>query len=136
MLLLKHSSPQKKEGPFDTFLSGLLGGYLVFGQRSPRTGKISSVSQQIVIYVFARTVLAVAKLSVEPKMGLIQNAQVSARIKENAWPAFAALSWASVMYVFRWHPESVQPSLRSSMSYIYVQSDHWDSLKTLLWHNK
>ncbi len=136
MLLLKHSSPSKKEGPFDTFFSGLLGGYLVFGQRSPRTGKISSVSQQIVIYVFARTVLAVAKLSVEPKMGLINNVELSNTIKQNAWPAFAALSWASVMYVFRWHPESVQPSLRSSMSYIYVQSDHWDSLKTLIWHNK
>lgn len=136
MLLLKHSSTSKKEGPFDTFLSGLLGGYLVFGQRSPRTGKVSSVSQQIVIYVFARTVLALAKLSVEPKMGLVTNTQLSNRIKESAWPAFAALSWASVMYVFRWHPESIQPSLRSSMSYIYVQSDHWDSLKTLIWHNK
>lgn len=69
-------------------------------------------------------------------MGLVTNAQLSSRIKESAWPAFAALSWASVMYVFRWHPESIQPSLRSSMSYIYVQSDHWDSLKTLIWHNK
>lgn len=125
-----------KEGPYDTFFSGLLGGYVVFGQRNARTGKISSISQQIVIYVFARVMLAIAKLSVEPSSGLVTNVHLSNRIKENAWPAFAALSWGMVMFVFRWHPESIQPSLRSSMSYIYVQSDHWDSLKTLLWHNK
>ena len=136
MIVLRRASPSGKEGAFDTFLSGLLGGYLVFGQRSPRTGKVSSVSQQIVIYVFARVVLAMAKLSVEPKMGLVTDIKLSNAIKESAWPAFAALSWASVMYVFRWYPESIQPSLRSSMSYIYVQSDHWDSLKTLIWHNK
>lgn len=38
----------------------------------------------------------------------------------NGWPAFASLSWAMVMYIFRWHPESVQSSLRSSMSYMWV----------------
>lgn len=38
-----------KEGPFDTFFAGLLGGYLVFGRRSKR-GNVSSVSKQIVIF--------------------------------------------------------------------------------------
>ncbi|KLU81470.1 peroxisomal membrane protein 4 [Magnaporthiopsis poae ATCC 64411] len=60
-LLLKHYGPTPgKEGPYDTLLAGMLGGYLVFGGRSRRTGKISSVNQQIVIYVFARVVLALA----------------------------------------------------------------------------
>lgn len=50
MLALKHfGSEPGKEGPFDTFFSGLLGGYLVFGRRSKR-GNISSVSKQIVIF--------------------------------------------------------------------------------------
>ncbi|KAJ2968199.1 hypothetical protein NQ176_g9296 [Zarea fungicola] len=54
MLALKRFGPTPgKEGPLDSFFAGLLGGYIVFGQRSPRTGKISSVSQQIVIYIFA-----------------------------------------------------------------------------------
>jgi peroxisomal membrane protein 4 len=50
MLMLKHmgSSPGK-EGPYDTFFAGLLGGYLVFGRRSKK-GHISSVSKQIVIF--------------------------------------------------------------------------------------
>lgn len=38
-----------KEGPYDTFFAGALGGYLVFGRRSKR-GNVSSVSKQIVIF--------------------------------------------------------------------------------------
>ena len=99
------------EAGFDTFLSGLVGGYLVFGR-----GIQSSVNQQIVIYVFARVVLALAKLSVA-KGGLIPRKARDVTTKK-AWPIFAALSWASVMYIFRWYPETLQPSLRSSMTYI------------------
>jgi peroxisomal membrane protein 4 len=123
-------------GPYDTFLAGLLGGYLVFGRRSPRTGRISSVNQQIVIYVFARVMLALARLLVKPQAGIVRSAELSNKLRENAWPVFAAMSWGSVMWIFRWYPESVQTSLRSSMKYIYQDSDHWDSLRTFLWHNK
>jgi peroxisomal membrane protein 4 len=50
MLLLKHMGNESgKEGRYDTFFAGLLGGYLVFGRRSKR-GHISSVSKQIVIF--------------------------------------------------------------------------------------
>jgi peroxisomal membrane protein 4 len=50
MLMLKHAgSNPGKEGPYDTFFAGLLGGYLVFGRRSKK-GHISSVSKQIVIF--------------------------------------------------------------------------------------
>ena len=124
MLLLKHSSPTGKERHYDSFLAGLLGGYVVFGRDIH-----NSVSQQIVIYVFARVMLALAKLMVQPKgvgrvegggggMGLIPNEKLRREVIRNAWPAFASLSWAAVMYVFRWHPETVQPSLRNSMHYM------------------
>jgi hypothetical protein len=50
MLALKHmGSEPGKEGPYDTFFAGLLGGYLIFGRRSKR-GHVSSVSKQIVIF--------------------------------------------------------------------------------------
>lgn len=136
MLLLKHmGSDPGKEGTYDTFFSGLLGGYLVFGRRSKR-GHISSVSKQIVIFVFARVCLSLAKLSIEPSFGIIKNPELSRRISHDAWPVFAALSWGSVMWLFRWYPETVQSGLRSSMDYIYVQSDHWDSLRNFLIYNK
>ncbi|KAK3936179.1 peroxisomal membrane protein 4 [Diplogelasinospora grovesii] len=138
-LLLKHyGATPGKEGPFDTFIAGLLGGYFVFGQRSKRSGKISSVNQQIVIYVFARVVLALARLAVKPGHGLpvVSEPNRSAVISHYAWPVFASVSWASVMYLFRWHAAELQPSLRSSMTYIYSNSETWDGLQNFIWHNK
>lgn len=134
MLAMKYLNPAgAKEGPFDTFFAGLLGGYVVFG-RHP-----GSISQQIVIYVFARVVLALASLSVQPNMHPLSSLvtpEARAKIQEYAWPAFASLTWASVMYVFRWQPESIANSLKSSMTYIYVDCDYWTSFHNLLIHNK
>ncbi|KAK5144859.1 hypothetical protein LTR04_001457 [Oleoguttula sp. CCFEE 6159] len=137
-----------KEGQYDTFVAGLVGGYTVFGR-----GIQSSVNQQIVIYVFARVVLALAKLAVSPPsnellggsygpggLGIGGRGERADAIRElvrrNSWPVFASLSWAMVMYLFRWHSDTLQPSLRSSMNYIYVNADHWDSLRNFIWHNK
>lgn len=150
MLALKHmGSEPGKEGSLDTFIAGLLGGYLVFGRRSKR-GNVSSVSKQIVIFsksspvwvalltclVFARVMLALAQLSIQPEVGIIRTSELRNKISYGAWPAFAALSWGSVMWLFRWYPDTVQSGLRSSMDYIYVQSDQWDSLRNFLIHNK
>ncbi|KAF1995897.1 peroxisomal membrane protein 4 [Amniculicola lignicola CBS 123094] len=142
MLFLRHTSPTGKERHYDSFLAGLIGGYTIFGRTIH-----DSISQQIVIYVFARVALALAKLAVQPRnvgriegggggWELLGGGELKREVVRNAWPAFASLSWAMVMYLFRWHPENVQPSLRSSMHYIYVQSDHWDSLRSFIWHNK
>jgi len=143
MLILRLLNPSRpgKEGPYDAFFAGLLGGYLVFG-----SAKQGGVNQQIVIYVFARVILALARLSIEaptmtsttPTPTLFTqrfSPETKAMIERNAWPAFASLSWAFVMYIFRWQPESIQPSLRSSMKYIYVNSDYWDSMRNFLLYN-
>ncbi|KAL8849883.1 MAG: hypothetical protein Q9221_005149 [Calogaya cf. arnoldii] len=129
LLFLRSTSPEGKESSPHTFVAGLVGGYMVFGR-----GIQSSVNQQIVIYVFARVVLALARLSVQ-KGGAIPR-EFRERVTNNAWPVFAALSWASVMWLYRWQPETLQPSLKSSMKYIYTDSDHWDSFRTLLLQNK
>ncbi|KZF23814.1 peroxisomal membrane protein 4 [Xylona heveae TC161] len=139
------------EARYDTFIAGLIGGYYVFGR-----GIQSSVNQQIVIYVFARVVLALAKLAVM-KMPALSGGMsrttsaggsaggagstanpldLGTAITKHSWPVFASLSWAFVMYIFRWHPDAVQPSLRSSMKYIYVNADYWDSFKNFLIYNK
>lgn len=78
---------------------------------------------QIVIYVFARVVLGFAKLAVRPNMHPLSGfitPEARAEIEKNAWPAFASLSWAFVMYLFRWYPDTLMSSLRSSMVYMYV----------------
>lgn len=135
LFLKKFGATPGKEGPYDTFFAGLLGGYLIFGRRSKR-GHISSVSKQIVIFIFARVCLSLAEISVKPSVGIIKSSKLSERISHDAWPVFAALSWGSVMWLFRWYPDTVQAGLRSSMDYIYVQSDHWDSLRNFLVYNK
>ncbi|KAI9791143.1 MAG: hypothetical protein M1833_001702 [Piccolia ochrophora] len=140
LLLLRSARPSGKEARADTFLAGLLGGYYVFGR-----GMQSSVNQQIVIYVFARVVLALAKLSVQGRDGrggigggLQEMVKGEGRAGQGfawAWPVFASLSWGGVMWIYRWHPDVVQPSLRSSMKYIYSNADHWDSFRNFLVHN-
>lgn len=96
------------------------------------------MNQQIVIYVFARVVLALAKLAVQPPgdnslvggsyggrggKGMVGLNEEQMRLaREYSWPVFASLSWAGVMWLFRWYPETLQPSLRSSMTYMYVFS--------------
>jgi hypothetical protein len=109
------------------FIGGLLGGYAVFGRSR------SQVSQQIIIYVFVRVVLALAKLSIQPKAAtsvssygemssggweLLGNGDLRDNVEKYAWPVFASVSWASVMWLWRWHPETVQSSMRSSMNYM------------------
>ncbi|KAJ5097623.1 hypothetical protein N7456_008344 [Penicillium angulare] len=135
MIILRNINPSGagKEGRYDSFVAGLLGGYTVFG-RQP-----GSVSQQIVIYVFARVMLSLAKLAVEPNMHPLSplvTPEARAKIYEHAWPAFASFTWAFVMYIFRWYPDTLVSSLRSSMVYIYADSDHWDSFRNLFIHNK
>jgi len=117
MLILRRTSPTGKEFSYHTFLAGLTGGYMVFGR-----GIQSSVNQQIVIFVFARVMLALAKLSVQRKSegGVGMGWEMRERVKRNAWPVFASLSWAGVMWVYRWYPDTIQPSLKSSMKYMYV----------------
>lgn len=126
LLILRQTDPETsgglvkssghKEPSYHTFLAGLLGGYYVFGR-----GIQSSVNQQIVIYVFARVVLGVAKLAVQPKKdggwGLA-GYQTREQIGRGAWPVFAACSWGGVMWLFRWYPEVLQSSLRGSMTYM------------------
>ena len=115
MLFLRRASLDNKEHPFHSFLAGLTGGYLVFGR-----GIQSSVNQQIVIYVFARVVLALAKLSVQKRSegGVGMGRNLREKVERNAWPVFASLSWAMIMWIFRWYPETIQPSLKSSMKYM------------------
>lgn len=51
------------------FFSGLVAGYLVFGRTAASR---SAVTQQIVIYVFARVVLGFAKLAVTEREGAVR----------------------------------------------------------------
>ena len=134
---------------------------------------MSSVNQQIVIYVFARVVLGLAKLTIQPSapvprgtqagygditpggFGLLDSvtkgvglflgpdvwtderrAIFKKRVERDSWTVFASVSWAMVMWLFRWHPDVLQPSLRSSMKYLYDNAESWTGAKDWIWHNQ
>ncbi|KAI8873907.1 peroxisomal membrane protein 4 [Ramicandelaber brevisporus] len=102
-----------------SFLAGLVGGYCVFGENT-------NLNQQIVLYVFSRVVIGLAKMPV--KHGLIKE-------PEHSYPIFAALVWGAVMWLFRYERPVLQPSLQASMQYLYIDSNRWDSLRNWIWHN-
>jgi peroxisomal membrane protein 4 len=174
MLALQSTNGGKK-APVHSFLAGLGGGYYVFGQGENAK---SNVSQQIVIYLFARVALALASLAVQPPgentlvggaygphggIGLLNLSPKNTELlKAYSWPAFASLSWAGVMWLFETYPETLQPSLRASMVYMYVElavwsamlsalprndpyadsahsydnAEKWNSARNFLWHNQ
>jgi len=140
MLLLQrtmsNASTTKRERPFDTFFAGLVGGWLVFGERT-------AINEQIVLYVLSRVITSFlprepskiplsAQTSTATGMGKGKSQPVDKRIFE----ALAALVWGTVMYQFANERERLAGGMVSSMSYLYLDSEKWSSLKTLLWHNK
>jgi len=120
-LILYLESKLHKETSSDSLIAGLIGGYLIFGDGSP-------VSQQINLYVFGRVAMALAKLVMKKNPTL----QKSTLVSNYAAPVFASLCWGSVMWLFRWHPDIVQPSMRSSMRYLYLKSNTWDDWRSYL----
>ncbi|KNE65003.1 hypothetical protein AMAG_10669 [Allomyces macrogynus ATCC 38327] len=110
-----------KESRVDAFLAGTVGGYLIFG-------KNNNINQQIVMYLFSRIMIGLAKLAVEKN--------VIPDPPQDPFPLFAAVVWGIVMWLFRHHRDTLQASLQASMQYLYNDSDVWNSLRNWIWHNK
>lgn len=93
---------------------------------------------QIVLYVVSRVIV-----SFLPRVTPVDVAKKGPNGTNRPIPpspplfaAFAALSWGAIMWLFRFREETLLPGIWSSMKYLYLDSEQWESLKTLLWHNK
>ncbi|KNC96409.1 uncharacterized protein SPPG_08308 [Spizellomyces punctatus DAOM BR117] len=109
-----------KEHNWDAFVAGVIGGYIVFG-------KNNNVNNQIVLYLFSRILIGLAKLAVK--------SNVVAEPK-HTFSVFAALVWGIVMWLFRHNRDTLQNSLQASMQYLYNDSENFDTFRNFLWHNK
>ncbi|KAI6045044.1 Tim17/Tim22/Tim23/Pmp24 family-domain-containing protein [Pisolithus marmoratus] len=132
-LLLQRKVNGGKERGCDPFVAGLIGGYIVFGDRS-------AVNEQIVFYVVSRVLasfLPRAKSDNSASSALATEAVVRP-IPPDAryFSLFAALSWGAVMWLFKHQGQTIQPGMFNSMTYLYRDSEVWTDLRTLLWHNK
>jgi len=56
------------------------------------------------LYVFARVMQGFAKLAIQK--GFVKDARGT--VSKYSWPIFGSLTWAAVMWMFRWHPEVIQ----------------------------
>ncbi|KAG0144810.1 hypothetical protein CROQUDRAFT_659493 [Cronartium quercuum f. sp. fusiforme G11] len=158
LLVLRHLGGGK-EHKIDTFLAGLLGGWIVFGEQT-------SVNEQIVLYCVSRVVssfLPRAKIPPsphKPKPDIIVTRTTSPTNARNwdapagsmphppgypyprsipvdrrVFEAYAAITWGAVMWLFRWRRHTLQGGLVNSMQYLYLDSEVWSNLKNLLWYN-
>ncbi|KAH9947672.1 peroxisomal membrane protein 4 [Amylocystis lapponica] len=128
-LLLQKKLNSGVQRSADTFIAGLIGGYVVFGERN-------AVNEQMVLYVCSRVVASFIPRASAPYSSTPSSGVKPIPPDAATFSFFAALSWAAAVWLFAERGETIQPGMFSSMTYLYRDSDHWNSLRTLLWHNK
>lgn len=104
-----------------SILSAVIGGFLVFGDNN-------SINSQINMYLTSRVLFALCRLGVEK--GYLPEP------KWDPFPFFTALVWGLVMWLFEYHQATLQPSLQSSMTYLYKDSNVWHDITDFLIYNK
>lgn len=112
---------ESKSHQIHHFLSAFCAGYVIFG-------RYNKVNEQINLYLLSRVIYGAAKLLVSK--GIVPEPQVK------VFPWFAALLWASVLWMFEHERSCLQGSLVSSMTYLYKDSDKWTNLRDFLIYNK
>ncbi|KAI0034936.1 peroxisomal membrane protein 4 [Vararia minispora EC-137] len=128
LLLVQKRVNGGKPRPYDTFVAGLLGGYVIFGDRT-------AINEQIVLYVCSRVVASFLPRAAPTRAPSASGDARPLPPDARYFSVFAALSWGLVMYLFDTRPQTIQPGMFSSMRYLYRDSERWSSLRTLLWHN-
>jgi len=128
-LLLQRRANGGKERNADTFVAGLLGGYIVFGRRT-------AVNEQIVLYVVSRVVASFLPRAALPKSTTVDGVVRPIPPDSRYFSVFAALAWGAVMWLFKYRGQTLQTGMFNSMVYLYRESEVWNDLRTLVWHNK
>lgn len=85
-------------------------------------------SLQISMYLLSRVLFALCRLGVEE--GYIP------KPRWDPFPLFTGLVWGLVLWLFEYHRPTLQPSLQSSMTYLYQDSNVWHDISDFLLYNK
>ncbi|GBL50249.1 hypothetical protein ACI3LY_002023 [Candidozyma auris] len=127
------------------FIAGAIGGWVVYSQHFGVFNP--GITHQITLYCYSRVTLALGKILVDillncrqPKLRIrgedvlwkdlteSQTRRFKAKIYNKSWKYFAVLVWALVMFIYDFHPQYLQSSLRHSMAYIYdTEMDTWSN---------
>lgn len=101
-----------KEDTLDTFIAGLVGGWYMFGERTP-------VNEQIVLYCAARCLASLLPRAPVPD-NYPPNKVIP--IDNTAHQIFAALTWGSVMWLFQNRRQFLNGGLVNSMDCMWCGS--------------
>ncbi|CAF1653192.1 unnamed protein product, partial [Didymodactylos carnosus] len=107
--------------PWRSFIAAFIVGYFVFNEHN-------SVNEQIILYLLSRITVGFARY--------LQKRSLLPKTQRPLFPWFAAFIWGVVLWLFESHRETLQPSLRSSMTYLYDNSNHWTSWKDFIVYDK
>lgn len=107
---------------WQVFVSAFIAGYLVFGENNP-------INAQINMYLLSRIIFGLCRLGAEK--GYLPTAE-KAKNGKDPFPLFAAVVWGIVLWLFEYHRHTLQPSLKSSMTYLYDDSEQWTNLKDFI----
>ncbi|GAA5881708.1 hypothetical protein JCM1840_000344 [Sporobolomyces johnsonii] len=145
-LLVQKTLAGGKARSMDTFWAGLVGGWIVFGERN-------AVNEQIVLYVVSRVITSFLPRSGPPPAPPPPGPSSSVAAdgfplppghpypksrppNSKVFELYSALAWGLVMYLFRERRDRLHGGMVSSMQYLYLDSEVWTGIKTLLWHNR
>ncbi|XP_030388859.1 peroxisomal membrane protein 4 isoform X1 [Gopherus evgoodei] len=120
-LMALQSRLQGKNFQLHSFVAACVGGWLVFGENN-------HINSQINMYLLSRFLFGLSRLAVEK--GYIPEP------KQDPFPIFAAVTWGIVLWLFEYHRHTLQPSLQSSMTYLYDDSNVWHDISDFLIYNK
>nr|XP_005295462.1 peroxisomal membrane protein 4 [Chrysemys picta bellii] len=120
-LMALQSRLQGKNFQLHSFVAACVGGWLVFGENN-------HINSQINMYLLSRILFGLSRLAVEK--GYIPEP------KQDPFPIFAAVTWGIVLWLFEYHRHTLQPSLQSSMTYLYDDSNIWHDISDFLIYNK
>ncbi|XP_006881512.1 PREDICTED: peroxisomal membrane protein 4 [Elephantulus edwardii] len=104
-----------------SFLAAFIGGLLLFRDNN-------NINLQINMYLLSRVLFALCRLGVEK--GYIPQP------KWDPFPLVTAVVWGLVLWLFEYHRPTLQPSLQSSMTYLYDDSNVWHDISDFLIYNK
>lgn len=121
LLTLLFKSIKNEVKQHHSLIAAFIGGYYVFGERN-------NVNEQINMYLLSRILFGLTRVA--------QERSILPTFKFDTFPWFAAIVWAIVLWLFEYHQSSLQPSLQSSMTYLYKDSNKWSSFKNFLIYNK
>lgn len=85
------------------------------------------VSLQICLYLLSRITFGFARVAMAK--GLVPTPRF------DTFPWFAGLMWGCVLWLFEYERHTLQPSLQSSMTYIYDDSQLWHNIWDLVVYN-